>query len=126
MIVALQIIEGKVDLDSFVAPPSKAVLALAARIEWSKLEPHFFPQRFEASMTVGLRDGRVLEAYQPDVLGNASRPATDAMILDKFRANAKRALQPIGVDALQDFWFSYDKAVDFSALTHALTVRVKG
>ena len=126
VIVALQMIEGKVDLDSFVRPPAKAVLDLASRIEWSKLEPNFFPARFEAHISVRLHDGRVIEAYRPDVLGNASRPASDAMILEKFRSNAKRVLAPGNVDALLDFWFSSGKAEDFSAFSHVLTVRTKG
>ena len=126
VIVALQMIEGRVDLDSFVSVPRQEVLDLAKRITWSPLQPHFFPARFEASMSVTLQDGRVIEAYRPDVLGNASRPASEAMIVEKFRSNALRALPSGSVDAVLNFWLSVETADDFSALSHALALTIKG
>ncbi|NCV01376.1 MAG: hypothetical protein EBV53_09350 [Proteobacteria bacterium] len=126
VIVALQMIEGRVDLDSFVSVPRKEVLDLAKRITWSPLQPHFFPARFEASMSVTLQDGRVIEAYRPDVMGNASRPASEDMIIEKFRSNALRALPSGSVDAVLNFWLSAGTASDFSALSHALALTIKG
>jgi 2-methylcitrate dehydratase PrpD len=126
VIVALRMIEGRVDLDSFIHPPSQAVLDLAARIDWSALSPHHFPERFEAAMTVVLKDGRVLETYRPDVLGNASRPANDTMILEKFTANAGRTLSLQQSEAIVDFWMNYKKVFDFSALSRALDRHKKG
>mgnify|MGYP006277721613 FL=1 len=126
VIVALRMVEGKVDLDSFLNPPSSTVSALAARMNWIKLEPHAFPQRFEALMRVYLKDKRKIEIYKTDVLGNASRPASDEMVLQKFRSNASRALQDNQIDALLEFWRKSDQIQDFVPFEQALNFRNKG
>jgi 2-methylcitrate dehydratase PrpD len=123
VIVALRILEGKVDLDSFLNPPSAAVRFLAERMTWTKLEPHFFPQRFEAKMNVHLTDKRKVQIYKSDVLGNASRPASDEMILQKFRSNAARILSGSHVETLLDFWLSSDHAKNFQSLKRVLSAK---
>jgi hypothetical protein len=77
-------------------------------------------------MSVTLQDGRVIEAYRTDVMGNASRPASEEMIIEKFRSNALRALPSGSVDAVLNFWLSAETASDFSALSHALALTIKG
>ena len=126
IIVSLRMVEGKVDLDSFLRPPSAEVSALASRMTWSKLDPHSFPQRFETRIRVHLTDKRIVEIYKSDVLGNASRPASDEMIIEKFRINAGRALNDNQVEDVLQFWLKADQAQNFMAFQQALTSQHKG
>ncbi len=113
VVVAMQLVENRVDLDSFDRPVCDAVLALARRCRWEPLEPNRFPDAFEAELVCALADGRVLRRMIPDVFGNVSRPASQADVLDKFRANAGRALTPAGVAALERVMLGAD-APDFA------------
>lgn len=122
--VAARMIEGKVDLDSFRQRAAPAVLALARLCRWEALEPNRFPQAFEAEIACHLRDGRVLSARIDDVFGNASRPAAQADVLAKFRANAGRALSPAAVGALEAFYLAPAEAGGFHAYAAALSDRL--
>ncbi|MFN3673954.1 MAG: MmgE/PrpD family protein, partial [Bosea sp. (in: a-proteobacteria)] len=99
-------------------------LALARLCRWEALEPNRFPQAFEAEIACHLRDGRVLSARIDDVFGNASRPAAQADVLAKFRANAGRALSPAAVGALEAFYLAPAEAGDFHAYAAALSDRL--
>lgn len=122
--VAARMVEGKLDLDSFRQRAGPAVLALASRCRWEALEPNLFPQAFEAEITCHLRDGRVLSARIEDVFGNASRPASQADVLAKFRANAERALSRTAIAALEEFYLSPAEADGFHAFAAALSDRI--
>jgi len=124
VVVAARLIEGRVDLDTFRHRASDAVLDLAGRMRWEQLEPHRFPQAFEAESIVHLTDGRVLKARMDDVYGNASRPAKQEDVLAKFRANARRALATENVAALERFFLGADPA-DFTAFSGALSTRLQ-
>ena len=55
-----------------------------------------FPDRFEAELSARRSDGSTLDIRLDDVYGNASRPAAADDVLQKFRANAGRALDGRG------------------------------
>ena len=99
IVVAEQFVHGRVDLETFTRPADEATRRLARCMKWEKLEPHRFPHAFEAEIDVELQDGSHRHVRIDDVFGNASRPASDAEVFAKFRANASRALVP---DAVED------------------------
>jgi 2-methylcitrate dehydratase PrpD len=119
VVVAMQLATGAVDLDSFARKASPEILALARLCRWEKLEPHRFPEAFEAKMTCRLSDGSTVSVMIDDVFGNASRPASEADVLAKFRSNAGRRLIPAAVAALEAFFLQGD-AVDFAPYAEAL------
>lgn len=100
--VAAQIVEGRVDLDTFAKPIGSEVEGLAARMSWEPLEPNAFPRKFEADLTFSLRDGRTHRERVDDVFGNAGRPPSEDDMRIKFRANAGRSLPDRQVRALED------------------------
>lgn len=124
IVVAEQWIHGRVDLESFTRPADTATRALAARMRWEKLEPHHFPQAFEAELDVTLKNGAHHSIHIDDVFGNASRPAREESILQKFRSNAKRALKPVAVDDLVAWGFSLEHGAPLDALSKILTRRL--
>lgn len=99
--VAAQVVEGRVDLDTFSKPISTEVLEFAGRIRWEPLEPDNFPKAFEADLTVVLSDGTSHRTRIDDVFGNVGRPATEEDVRLKFRANAARALPELQLRALE-------------------------
>ena len=118
--VAARLEEGRVDLATFEAPASPAVLRLAARIAWEPLADDRFPEAFEAEILCRLVDGTTRSVRVDDVFGNATRPAPAAAIQGKFRANAARSLPAGAVAALEAALDGLGQARDLAALQTAL------
>jgi hypothetical protein len=91
---------------------------------WEKLEPHRFPHVFEAELIVNLTDGSVHSIRLDDVFGNASRPAGDDAVLQKFRANVKRALRPGSADDLITWGYSIERGATLEELNRILSRRL--
>jgi 2-methylcitrate dehydratase PrpD len=124
VVVAMQMVDGRVDLDSFNRPASPEVLALARKCRWQSLRPDRFPDAFEASLQCRLTDGRTLDCFIPDVFGNKGRPSARADVLGKFRANAGRALCSVSTDAMERFFLD-PIAPDFDDFAEALRDRTQ-
>ena len=107
-VVAAALHDGAITLDTFERDLSGGARDLARRIVWQPLEPNDFPNRFEAVLSVRRRDGSTLDIRLDDVYGNASRPAAADDVLQKFRANAGRALDEAKVRALEDVLITID------------------
>lgn len=92
--VAAALVHGRVGLETYEAARlgDATVLDLAARVTHAIDPDARFPQTFPGRLRIRLRDGRVLEAQEPDARGGPARPLPAEAIVDKFRANAARAL----------------------------------
>ena len=123
MAVAARLAEGRVTLATFETPFPEQTRNLATRIEWEPLQNAHFPSRFEAELTAELDDGRVLTVRVDDVYGNASRPASEADIRQKFRANAALALDDAAIASLEQSVADLDTAASLAAISAALRVR---
>ncbi|BCM83896.1 MmgE/PrpD family protein [Methylobacterium indicum] len=123
--VAACLVEGRVDLATFEAPASAAVLTLARRIAWEPLAGARFPQVFEAEIVAETRDGARHEIRVDDVYGNAGRPAGDDAVREKFRRNAARSLAPDGVASLEAAIDALAEAPRIDALTLSLSHSVR-
>jgi 2-methylcitrate dehydratase PrpD len=108
VVVAAALHDGTITLDTFENDVSPGVRDLARRIVWQPLAPNDFPNRFEAELSARRRDGGTVDIRLDDVYGNASRPAAAADVLQKFRANAGRALDEASVRALEDALMAID------------------
>lgn len=119
--VASAFVDGRVDLDSY-APSRLAdqrLLALAARVR-HQIDPRStFPRSFPGWVRVRLRDGRVLEAREPDGRGGRGRPLARAALLEKFRANAARALPAARVDEVERLALTLPELADVGELMSA-------
>ena len=107
-VVAAALHDGAITLDTFERDLPDGARDLAQRIVWQPLEPNDFPNRFEAELSARRRDGSTLDIRLDDVYGNASRPAAADDVLQKFRANAARALGGPAVRALEDALMTID------------------
>ena len=108
------------DLATFEQPASAVVRALAKRISWVPLENARFPERFEAMITCDTLSGASQSVRIDDVDGNHTRPPAAARVMEKFCANAARALAPGAVDALTQAVQDLASAPDLEALSRAL------
>jgi len=120
IVVAARLAEGKVDLATFEQPASAAVRRLARRVRWVPLANARFPERFEAVITCELQSGAPLTVRIDDVDGNHTRPPSAERVMEKFRANAARALSPGAVDELGQAAQVLATAPDLEALSRAL------
>jgi 2-methylcitrate dehydratase PrpD len=118
--VAMRLVDGAVTLDSFDRPATAGVHALAARTRWSVLDDSRFPERFDANIRAGLRDGRVLGLRIDDVYGNASRPPAAADLTAKFTGNLARLASSAQADALRRELDGLPCAKDLHGLSAAL------
>jgi 2-methylcitrate dehydratase PrpD len=101
--VASAFIDGAVSLDTY--EPSRLedprVLALTDRVS-HVIDPQAqFPRSFPGWVRVRLKDGRELEARVPHGRGGPERPLPAEALVEKFRDNARRALPPARVTALE-------------------------
>ena len=109
--LASAFIDGTVGLDTY-APSRLAnarVLALADRVTHVVDPDSPFPRSFPGWVRVRLRDGRALEARVPHGRGGPDRPLPPEALIDKFRDNARRALPPARVAALERMVLELDR-----------------
>jgi 2-methylcitrate dehydratase PrpD len=101
--VASAFIDGAVALDTYAQPrlADPGVLALAARVSYVVDPDSAFPRSFPGWVRIRLNDGRELEARAPHGRGGPERPLPDDALIAKFRDNARRALPPARVAALE-------------------------
>ena len=118
--VAMQLVDGRVDLASFEQPLSPGVADLAARSDWHVLHDSAFPTRFDAFLRLTLHDGRVLDRRIDDVHGNGSRPPSAAQIDAKFASNLARLAPGRDAGPLLAALDGLADAPDTAALSHAL------
>lgn len=116
--IAAAFVDGRVGLDTY-APErlgDPRLLGLAARVEPALDPASRFPEGFPGWVRVRLRDGRVVEAREPDGRGSAARPLPPEAIVAKFRDNAARALAPGRVDELERAALAVDALPDVRAI----------
>jgi 2-methylcitrate dehydratase PrpD len=116
--VAAALADGAVGLDTY--RPERLhdtrVLGLADRVRHVVDPSSTFPDGFPGWVRVRLSDGRVLEVREPDGRGGVRRPLPPAAIVEKFRANASRALPGDRVAALEHAVLSLDALRDAADL----------
>ena len=117
--VACALLEGHVDLDTYALErlDDPARLALAERVTHTVDPDSLFPRGFPGWVRVRLRDGRRLEARSPDGRGGLARPLPPGAIVEKFRANAARALAPARVAEIERLVLQLDQLSDLRVLT---------
>ena len=81
-----------------------------------------FPDGFPGWVRVRLRDGRLVEAKEPDGRGGAARPLEAEAIVAKFRDNARRAIPADRVAAVERAALSLDSLDNVGALLAACRV----
>jgi len=122
--MAAALVDGRVGLDTYAKDriSDERTLALAARVQHTVDPASRFPDGFPGSVRLRLRDGRLVEASEPDGRGSAARPLEPGAIVAKFRDNARRALPADRVAALEKVALSVDSLDTVGTLLAACRV----
>lgn len=102
--VAVALVRGTVDLDSFgpdmLGDPE--ILAVAARVGARYTDQPTWHHGGGGALEIVLRDGRRLDGEVYNALGCPDRPLSETALRDKFVACAGRAAKPLAPEAAQD------------------------
>ena len=120
VVVAARLVQGQVDLATFESLATPAVLALAQRVEWEPLAGADFPRCFEAEIICTTKAGAEQRVRVEDAYGNNSRPPGAKAVLEKFRANAARAMSAAAANTLELAIAALPQALDLTSLSTAL------
>lgn len=94
----------------------ETVRALAQKVDYA-VDPHTtFPRYYSAAVEVTTTDGRVLRHREDIHRGAAERPIGEADVIDKFRNNARRAVDSGRADEICRTLMSLDTLSDTRAL----------
>jgi 2-methylcitrate dehydratase PrpD len=99
-----------------------AILALADRVDYEIDPQSTFPRHYSGEVIVTTRNGRTLRHREQINRGNGDRPLTEASIIEKFRANAGRAVSAERAQAIEALVLSLDTLPDVRALAAGLSL----
>jgi 2-methylcitrate dehydratase PrpD len=119
--VAEALVRGRMDKTAYAedALRDPAINALADRVLHED-EPAATATRSGATVTLHLRDGRVLAHTIQDMRGTRANPATQADVVAKFRANVTGVLAPARADRTIESLLALDRCEDTATLLNAL------
>jgi 2-methylcitrate dehydratase PrpD len=120
--VAAMLANGRVDLSSYTeeAIGDRAVLELAQRVSYETKLYETYPAAFPGGVRIRTRHGAVLEdelVHQP---GSAERPLADSEVREKFRRNARLALERPAVARLEEAVMALDTLADLEPVLEPL------
>lgn len=118
--LAAQLIDAKLDIETFAGEPRAEIIELCRRISWRPREGTGFPDRYAGQIELRMADGTVREASLDDVRGGPARLLNASEVTAKFEANAARRLPPEAIERVRDSVRSLEEASDISALSAAL------
>jgi len=118
--VAAALVDGRVGLETYSRSRlgDETLLALASRVHHEVDPDSTFPEGFPGWVRVRLRDGRMVEAREPDGRGGPARPLPAERIVAKFRENAAMALPLERVAELEQTALGLHALKDVGELMH--------
>jgi 2-methylcitrate dehydratase PrpD len=122
-VIAAALCRGRFTLDELAdeALADPAVLALADRVDYEIDPGSTFPRHYCGEVIVTMR-GRTLRHREEVNRGNGERPLGEAEILEKFRANAARAVSAERAARMQHLVLALDELVDARGLADGLAL----
>lgn len=122
-VTAAALARGRVDLATFYDEPLDApdVLALASRAHCVEDPLSDYPAHFPGEVVVTLKDGRVFRSRRHTSLGTPEIPLSSAQVVEKFMANATRAISHAAASELARRVLALEKEPSLDAIM-ALTV----
>jgi 2-methylcitrate dehydratase PrpD len=104
--------------DEALADP--AILALADRVNYEIDPASTFPRHYTGEVIVTTRGGRTFRHREAVNRGNGERPLSEAAIIEKFHANAARAVSRDRSLQVQTLLLSLDEAADVHTVADKL------
>ncbi len=120
--VAAALRRGRFTLDELEdeALGDPAILALADRVNYEIDPATTFPRHYTGEVIVTTRGGRTFRHREAINRGNGERPLSEAAIIEKFHANAARAVSRDRARHIETLLLSLDDAADVRAVADGL------
>jgi 2-methylcitrate dehydratase PrpD len=120
--VAAALRRGRFTLDELEdeALADPAILALADRVNYEIDPASTFPRHYTGEVIVTTRGGRTFRHREAVNRGNGERPLSEAAIIEKFHANAARAVSRDRSLQVQTLLLSLDEAADVRTVADKL------
>jgi 2-methylcitrate dehydratase PrpD len=120
--VAAALKRGRFTLDELEddALGDPAILALADRVNYEIDPATTFPRHYTGEVIVTTRGGRSFRHREAINRGNGERPLSEAAIIEKFRANAARAVSHDRARQVETLLLALDDAADIRAVADRL------
>jgi 2-methylcitrate dehydratase PrpD len=120
--VAAALRRGRFTLDELEddALGDPAILALADRVNYEIDPATTFPRHYTGEVVVTTRGGRTFRHREAINRGNGERPLSEAAIVEKFHANAGRAVSHDRARQIAALLLSLDDAADVRAVAEGL------
>ncbi|MSO65714.1 MAG: MmgE/PrpD family protein [Alphaproteobacteria bacterium] len=123
--IAAALVRGQFTLEELepevIADP--AILALCARTRYELDPGSAFPKFYSGEVEIRTKDGRILVHREQENRGSDANPLSDADIIAKFRANARRVIEDSQAQEIVDLSLSLDRAPNLERLAAALQTR---
>lgn len=109
-VTASALVKGRFTLDELEpsALRDDAVLALAAKVDYEIDPDSTFPRHYSGEVCLDLTNGETLSHREAVHRGSVDRPLSNAEIVDKYRANARRALPDASVETIRETVLALD------------------
>jgi 2-methylcitrate dehydratase PrpD len=120
--VAAALRRGRFTLDELEdeALGDPAILALADRVTYEIDPATTFPRHYTGEVIVTTRGGRTFRHREAVNRGNGERPLSEAAIIEKFCANAARAVSHDRARQVETLLLSLDEAADVRTVADKL------
>jgi 2-methylcitrate dehydratase PrpD len=124
---AAMIVHGRCGVTTYTdeAIRDPAVLKLAERVRYEVKDYPSYPAAFPGGVRIRMNDGRTLEADLPYQQGGPENPMTPGEVRDKYRENARLALDEEAVEALEGAILSLEERDDLRAALAPLTAAAR-
>lgn len=121
-VVASALVKDRFTLDELEddALRDPATLELAKRVSYQLDDRSLFPKYYSGAITIRTRDGRELTHREDHNRGSDANPLSAADIIEKFHANAARAIARPRAEAIADAVMGLESAPGIDALVASL------
>jgi 2-methylcitrate dehydratase PrpD len=97
-----------------------AILALADQVNYEVDSASTFPRHYTGEVIVTTRSGRALRHREAVNRGNGERPLSETAIVEKFHANAARAVSHGRAQQIETLLLGLEQAADVRAVADKL------
>jgi 2-methylcitrate dehydratase PrpD len=123
---AAMIVHGRVGVASYTdeAIADPRVLDLTKRVRYETRDYPTYPAAFPGGVRIRTRDGRMLEADFPHQRGGPENPMSAGEVREKFRENARLALDERATEQLEEAILALEQQADLRAALAPLAAAV--
>ncbi|MEM7704142.1 MAG: MmgE/PrpD family protein [Pseudomonadota bacterium] len=124
-LIAACLLQGRFTLEELSAEAYEDphILTLADRVGYRDDPDSTYPKQYCGALEIRLKDGRLLQHRQPVNRGARENPITADEVIEKFMANATRAISAAQAEEIRELVLRLDELPSLEPLAQALRIR---